>query len=119
MRQGGEELLEVGKCIVRTRGGLRVILYGEERKLAVAHPLDGAVVEVQVRHFESAGSGNPIRIANHSEAMVLRSDEHLTGAEVAHRMVAAPMAVGELRRVTSERMPDELMPQADTEGGQA
>ena len=68
---------------MRTGGGLRVILDGEERELAVAHPFDRSIVEVQMGDFKAARPGNAVRIANHREAMVLRGDEDLTRADFA------------------------------------
>ena len=79
-----------------------MVLHGEERELAVAHALDGAVVQVEVGDLEAGRAGNPVRVANYSEAMVLRGDEHLAGAEVAHRMVPAAVAVGQLGRLAPE-----------------
>ena len=94
-----------------------MILDGEERELAVAHPFDRPIVEVQMVDFKAARPGNAIRIANHREAMVLRGDEDLTRADVAHGMVTAAMPIGKLRGVAPEGEADELMPQADTERG--
>ena len=48
----GHELGEVGEGVVRSGRGLRVVLHGEQRQLAVAHALDGAVVQVEVRDLE-------------------------------------------------------------------
>ena len=58
--------------------GLRMVLNREERQLAMAHPFDSSVVQVQVTHLERGSAGHPILIANYREAMVLRGDENLS-----------------------------------------
>ena len=63
--------------------------------------------------------GNTVRVANHSEAMVLGGDEHLPRAEVAHGVVPAAMAISHLRGLPPERQTDQLVPEADAEGRQA
>ena len=85
----------------------------------MAHSLDGAVVQVQVRHLESGSAGNAVRIPNHSEAMVLGRDEYLPGAEIAHRVISAAMAVRHLRRLSPEGQSHQLMTEADSERRQA
>ena len=113
--QRRHELGEVGKGVVRSGRGLRVVLHGEERQLAMAHPFDGAVVQIEVGDLERGRARHPVRIANYREAMVLGGDEHLTGAQIAHRMIAAAVAVGQLGRRSAEGEPDQLMPEADAE----
>ena len=51
--------------------------------------------------------------------MVLGGDEDLPGAQVAHRMISAPVPIGQLGGFSPEREADQLMSQADTEGRQA
>src|SRR3712207_7523178 len=43
---------------VRPRRRLRMVLDGEHRELAVAHPFDALVVEVNVGHLERRGARN-------------------------------------------------------------
>ena len=65
---------------MRSRRGLRVVLHGEERKLAMANAFDGAVVQVEVGHLERGRAGHAACVSNYRESMVLGGDEHLTGA---------------------------------------
>jgi hypothetical protein len=96
-----------------------MVLHCEERELAMANPLDGAVVQIEVRHLECGRSRNAFCIANHSETMVLSGDEHLIGSDVADRVVPASMAVGQLGCGAAVSEPHELMPETDAEGGKA
>ena len=57
-----------------------MVLHGEEWELAMANPLDGPIVQIEVRHLEGRRSRNASCIANHSETMVLGGDEHLIGS---------------------------------------
>ena len=99
--------------------GLGMILHREQRELAMANPLDGPIVQIEVRHLERGRSGDAVCVANHSETMVLGGDEHLIGSDVAYRVVPASMTVGQLRRGAAVSEPHELVPEADAEGGKA
>jgi hypothetical protein len=102
---------------MRAWSGLRVILHREEWKLTMPNSFDGAVVQIQMSYLESGCPRNTIRTPNHSEAMVLSSNENLIIAQISHRVVAAAVTIGELRRRAAVRQAYELMSQADTEGG--
>jgi hypothetical protein len=93
-----------------------MILHGEQRELAMANPLDGPVVQIEVRHLERRRSGNAVCIANHSETMVLGGDEHLIGSDVAYRVVSASMTVGQLSRDAAVGTPHQLVAETDAEG---
>ena len=58
------------RSVAWARCGLRVVLDGENGIVAVAHSLDGIVVEIDVRHLNVAGKC----IAVGSKSMVLRGD---------------------------------------------
>ena len=64
------------------------------------------MVQVEVSHCQRRSSGNPLRTANHSKAMVLGGDEHLLAAEVAYRVVATPVTIGELGSCRPVGKPD-------------
>ena len=51
-RTRGHEFGEVGKGVVRSGSRLGVVLHREQRELAMAHALDGSVVQVEVRDLE-------------------------------------------------------------------
>ena len=101
------------------RGGLGMVLHCEERELAMANPLDGPIVQIEVRHLQRRRSGNAVGVANHSETMVLGGDEHLIGSDVAYRVVPASVTVRQLGRGAAISQPHELMAEADAEGGKA
>ena len=85
----------------------------------MANPLDGPVVQIEVRHLERWRSGDAVCIANHRETMVLGGDEHLIGSDVAYRVVPASVTVRQFGRSATVSQPHELMPEADAEGGKA
>src|SRR6185437_1028625 len=95
-----------------------MVLHGEQGQLPVAHALDGAVIQVEVRNLEPGRARDAVRVANYREAMVLSGDEYLVAAQIAHRMVATPVAVRQLGRRAAEGQTDELMSEADAEGGE-
>ena len=64
------KLAEKVSGIVRAGGGLGMVLDAEDRGLAMAHPFDGAVVEVDVGDFDIRGK----RIRVHGKPVVLRGD---------------------------------------------
>src|SRR5579885_795886 len=64
------ELVEQVGAIVRAGGRLGVVLDAEQRPAAVAHPLQGAVVQVDVRRLQIGGQG----VGGNREAVVLRRD---------------------------------------------
>ena len=103
---------------MRPRCGLGMVLHCEERELAMANPLDGPVVQIEVRDLERGRSGNAVLIANHSETMVLGGDEHLIGADVAYRVVSASVTVGQLGGPAAVGEPHQLVPETDAEGGE-
>ena len=90
-------------------------LHGEHGQLPVAHPLDGAVVEVAVRHDEPPRV-DAVRI--HGEAVVLRGDGAAVPLEVDDPVVGAPVPEFELVRPATERQRDDMVPEADAEDGQ-
>ena len=72
---------EQGPGVVRARRGLRVVLDGEDRQLAVPQSLDGAVVQVHVRDLERRRPGNRLLAPLDGEAVVLRGDQDPAGLE--------------------------------------
>ena len=89
----GHEFGEVGQCVVRARSSLRVVLHGEKWKLTMTNSLYGSVVEIEVGDLERVRSRNPRRIANHSEAMVLSSDQDLIASQISDRVIPPPVAI--------------------------
>jgi hypothetical protein len=96
-----------------------MVLHSEERKLAMANSLDRSIVQIQVCHLQRRRAGHAVRIANHSETMVLGGDEHLIVAEVTYGMIPASMTVGQFGRTAAVGETHELVPQADAERRQA
>jgi hypothetical protein len=73
------------------------------------------IVEIQVRHFERGGAGNAREVALDGKSVILRGNEHVAAAYIANRMVPASMAVRQFHGRATEREPDELMAEADSE----
>ena len=113
----GHEFLKVRQSIVRPRSRLGMILDGKQWQLAVTNAFDGAVVEVEVSHFEGGGSGDTLGTSNDGKTMVLGGDQHLIRPDTAHRVIAPPVAVREFGGRRSVGQSDQLMSQADAEGG--
>src|SRR5688572_23021774 len=105
----------MGYGVVRARGGLGVILDPEDRQFLVAKPLDGAVVEVDMRDLEIGRAGNPLLAPLYGEAVVLARDQHITALEILHGMIPAAVSIREFLRATAECDPEELVPEADAE----
>src|SRR4029077_8692745 len=82
------ELIEEIGGVVRPRSCLGMILYAEYRVVSVAHPLDGAVIQVDVRNFYFGRQG--IRI--HRKSVILRRDRDLAGNQVFHRLIPTSVA---------------------------
>src|SRR3954454_21142866 len=100
-----QESIEEVQRVVRTGPRLGVVLHGAARDVEQREPLDGAVVEVEVRELGGAAVGLPAdglvgvdgllpRRAEHGEAVVLRGDLHAAGLEVLDRVVGAAVAEG-------------------------
>jgi hypothetical protein len=122
-----------------------VVLNRERAQVERSHALDRHVVEVHVReldrperrrgdhgrHSRGDPGGDVARVVRpaaaalrveradgaevHAEAVVLARDLDLTGEQVHHGLVAAPMPVLELEGRRSEREREHLVPEADAE----
>jgi hypothetical protein len=80
-----------------------MILDRENGVFPVLHAFDGAVVEVKVRDLKRLGTGYAAGIAPDREAVVLGCDKYLSCRKIPYRMVAAPMPVRELHRLSAQR----------------
>src|SRR6266550_7626748 len=92
-----------------------MVLHGENRVLPVAHALHRAVIEVQVGDLERRGAWDVLPLAAHREAMVLRRYKYLSRSNIAHGVVATPVAIRQLDRLSAQRQAEQLMAEADTE----
>jgi hypothetical protein len=63
--------LEVTLGVVGSRRGLRVVLDRENGRFAMPNPFYGAIIEVEVRHLKSIGTGYAPGIALNREPVVL------------------------------------------------
>jgi hypothetical protein len=93
-----------------------MVLNGKQRKFAVADPLDGSIVQVQMSDLRCGGARHPISVSNHCESMVLRRDQHLVCPEIPHRMITAAMAVRQLGGGATVGQADQLMTETNPEG---
>ena len=105
------ELLEEIGCVVGAGGGFGVVLDAEDRVGFVAHAFDRLVVEVDVGDFDFGRE----RIGVDREAVVLRSDGNLSGAEVLDRLVAAAVAEFQFEGAAAVGVGEELVAEADAE----
>jgi len=96
-----------------------MVLHRKQRKLAVPNTLYGTVVQIDMGDFQSGGAGNPVRLSNYREPMVLGGDEHLAAAKISHRMIASPVPVRQLGCGTTVSQANELVAETDSERGQA
>src|SRR6266568_1762909 len=95
------------------RRRLRVVLDGKNRILSVLDAFDGPVVEVKVGDLKRLRTWNTARFAPDCESVVLRRDKYLSRIEIAHGMIAAPMSVRELLRLSAQRETEYLLADAD------
>ncbi len=94
----------MGVGVVRSRRGFRVVLHCEDRKFFVANTFHGSVVEIEVGDLQTPGApGTPDVVSLHRKTVVLRGDEHPSGGELPHRMIAAPVAIRQLDRASPRR----------------
>src|SRR4051794_18053991 len=123
-----EEAVEEVAGVVGPRAGFRVVLDGAARNLLQHQPLDGAVVEVEVRELGLAeirvpsdrlvSVDRPIPARTEDrEAMVLRGDVDPTGLQVLDRVVRATGAEAELEGLEADRAAEELVAEADADDG--
>ena len=96
--------------IVGSRTRLRVILHTKQRLLPMGHRCNGAVVEIEVGHFDAV-SREAGRIQG--KTMVLTGDLNL--ASRAARMVETAMAIAELESGAPHGQSKNLMAEADAE----
>ena len=82
------KIIEQIPCIMRPRRSLRMILHAEQRQRPVPHPLIRVIVQIHMRNLHVARRQ---RIWIHAKSMILRSDLHLLGAQVLHRMIRPMM----------------------------
>src|SRR6185436_19114439 len=110
----GDELAEEIVAVVRSGARLGVVLDREDGEVAMAEALDGAVVQVHVRQLER---GIVEERGIHREAVVLRGDLDLSGAQVLHRMVRPTVAELELEGLAAAGEPEDLVAEADAKDG--
>src|SRR5580765_6166909 len=91
--------------------GLRMILHAENRQLAMTHPFDGAVVQVDMRHFHFVRQ----RLGIDRETMILRRDRDLAGLEVFDRLVSAAMTKLQFEGAPAKSVAEHLMAETDAE----
>jgi len=104
--------------IVRPGRGFRVVLHCKNRKCFVANTFHRSIVQIQVRHREIGRPGHPIRATLERKTVILRGNQDFASHPVLNRMIAAAVAIRQLDRLAPEGQPQQLMPEADPEGGQ-
>src|SRR2546425_1938711 len=100
------------------RRRLRVVLDGKNRVLPVLYSFDRSVVEVKVGDLKRLRARNATGLSPHRESMILGRDKYLSRSKIAHRMIAPPVAVGQLDRLASHRQAEQLMAETDAKDRQ-
>ena len=100
---------------MRPGAGFRVALEAEGRPVGTRQALQGAVEQ---RHMRGPQVGRQRRFV-HREAVVLAGDGHAAGVQVLHRVVGAVVAELHLEGLGARRQRQDLVAQADAEGGDA
>ena len=86
----GQELVEVGNSVMGPRRCFGMVLNAEDRQVAVSETFDGAVVQVDVRHFEIRCTCNAGRIAFHGcHASACQPNSTASGASTVHSQACA------------------------------
>src|SRR3954469_8266761 len=96
-----------------------MVLHRKQRKLAVPNAFYGTVVQIDVGDFQIGGAGDPVRLSNYREPMVLGGDKHLTAAQIEDGMITSPVPIRQLGCGTTIGQANELVAEADSERGQA
>src|SRR2546430_8388156 len=110
------EISEDVLVVPRSGPCLRVVLDGEDWQLAMGHPFHRAIVQVHVGDLELRFRKG-IRIDR--VAVILRRDVDTPAAEVLHRLIAAAVPELQLEGLPAEREGQKLVPEADSEEGNA
>src|SRR5207249_5936977 len=105
------KLLEQVAAVMRPRRRLGVILHAEHGQFAVPHPLQRAVVQVDVRRLHVCGQ----RPGVYRETVVLRRDLHAAAAVVDDRLIRPAVAELQLERLAAQRQAKQLMTETDAE----
>ena len=116
LHQLDEPVEQVGG-VVRSGGGLRVVLDAEGRHVQRPHALHTAVVRAGVGDLGGAERGvEPLpRLALHGEPVVLRGDRDAPGGVLDHGDVDAAVAVAHLVGPAAQRPAEDLVAEADAE----
>ena len=108
--QGHELVEEVGR-LVRPRRRLGVVLDAECPEVRIPEPLGGTVVEVVLDRGLPRREG----FGDDDESMVLGGNLDLAAFAVLHRLVDPMVAEFELLRPPPDRLPQDLVAEADAE----
>lgn len=103
---------------MRSRGGFRVVLDGKDRKCFVPNAFHRSVIEIDVSDLQIARAGDRALLALNRESVVLRRYKYLSCTEIPHRVVTAPVPIGEFDRLPPEGEAQKLVPQANAESGE-
>lgn len=98
---------------MRARRGLRVVLNTEDWFVLVPHSFHRLVVQVDAVDADVCREGFVID----GESMILGGDLDLAAFEIFHRLISSAVSKLQLERFSAESLPQDLMPQADSENG--
>ena len=100
--------------IVRAWRGFGVELHAEDGPMKHSHPFQGLVVQAAMGKFNQAWIE---AFGYNSIIMVLSGDQYFSGAQVLNRMIPAMVTELEALGLSTQRPPDQLMPETDAKNG--
>ena len=106
-----DEIVEKRNRVVWTGCSFGMELYAERATLACAQTFNALIVQVDVRYFDVGRK----TVGAHGKAVVVRRDLDAASYSIFHRLIAAAMTELEFVRFPTERQPQNLMAEADSE----
>ena len=97
-----------------TGRGLGVVLHAHDRAVGHSEACNGVIVEMDVGFFATSGLET---LQVHGEAVVLAGNFNVAGACIQDGLIAAAVAELELIGLRADREREQLMTEADAEGG--
>ena len=101
--------------VMWSRSGFGMVLNRDNGKCAMAKAFDAAIIEIDVSNFNLRRKA----VGLHGKSVVVRSDFHMAIAEVLNGLITAAMSKDKFESLTAKSASQQLMAEANTEGGQA
>src|SRR4051812_13171510 len=102
---------------MRSRCGFRMVLHPEDWKVAMPQAFNCPIVEVDMGHRQPVRAFHGMLVAFHSEPVVLRSNQYLSGLDLFNRMISPPVAIRHFLGRPAEGEPEQLVAEANAKSG--